>query len=365
MSRPAVTISPTFSCHAWNNDQSQVALSPNNSAVWIFNTNGAPNEMKGWGKPEHILTEHGGFVSAIDWHPETNQIVTCGHDRNAYVWVLEDGTWKPTLVILRINRAATSVRWSPNGKKFAVTSGAKCVPVCCFEKDSNWWISKMIKKHKSTVLCSAWSPNNLFLVTGATDFKCRIFTAVMPELGDIVPDDVKWKKVDTFGTLMAEFDQAKAWVQGVAWSPCCNTVAFTGHGSSTHFINVNWSKAKDSSVQSVYSKDLPHLTADFLNADTLVCSGFDMDPHIYVKSGDEWTFSKKMDPRTASAQASNKRVSAMAHFKDMDKRNQSSKSKKSSKIETLHENTIIDLKLINENTFSTCGVDGRILIWNM
>lgn len=44
------------------------------------------------------------------------------------------------------------MKWSPDGKKFAVASGAKCVPVCYFEKEHDWWVSKMIKKHKSTVL---------------------------------------------------------------------------------------------------------------------------------------------------------------------------------------------------------------------
>ena len=39
-------------------------------------------------------------------------------DRNAYVWTLQDGKWKPTLVILRINRAATCVKWSPKGEHF-------------------------------------------------------------------------------------------------------------------------------------------------------------------------------------------------------------------------------------------------------
>ena len=33
--------------------------------------------------------------------------------------------WKPTLVLLRINRAATFVRWSPFEDKFAVASGAR------------------------------------------------------------------------------------------------------------------------------------------------------------------------------------------------------------------------------------------------
>ena len=31
-----------------------------------------------------------------------------------------DGKWKHTLVLLRINRAATCVRWSPQENKFAV-----------------------------------------------------------------------------------------------------------------------------------------------------------------------------------------------------------------------------------------------------
>jgi len=37
-------------------------------------------------------------------------------DRNAYVWTFAKGEWKPTLVILRINRAATCVKWSPLGR---------------------------------------------------------------------------------------------------------------------------------------------------------------------------------------------------------------------------------------------------------
>jgi len=74
-------------------------------------------------------------------------------DRNAYVWTLQaDKKWKPTLVVLRLNRAATCVRWSPKEDKFAVGSGARMVSVCYFEQDNDWWISKQIKKPiRSTV----------------------------------------------------------------------------------------------------------------------------------------------------------------------------------------------------------------------
>lgn len=54
----------------------------------------------------------------IDWAPNTNRIVTCAADKNAYVWTQgEDKHWEPTLVVLRANRAATCVKWSPLGSK--------------------------------------------------------------------------------------------------------------------------------------------------------------------------------------------------------------------------------------------------------
>lgn len=74
----------------------------------------------------------------IDWAPKSDRIVTCGADRNAYVWSQKDGVWKPTLVILRINRAATFVKWSPLENKFAVGSGARLISVCYFESDNDW-----------------------------------------------------------------------------------------------------------------------------------------------------------------------------------------------------------------------------------
>lgn len=101
--------------HCWNADQSMIALSPNTNEVWIYATKKGEDGSK-WEK-KWVLDEHAGQVSGIDWCPTTNLIVTCGHDRNAYVWKFDDAAnkWKPTLVILRINRAATAVKWSPAG----------------------------------------------------------------------------------------------------------------------------------------------------------------------------------------------------------------------------------------------------------
>uniref|UniRef100_A0A4W5LKV4 Actin related protein 2/3 complex, subunit 1A n=1 Tax=Hucho hucho TaxID=62062 RepID=A0A4W5LKV4_9TELE len=143
-----------------------IAISPNNHEVHIYQKSG--NQ---WVK-SHELKEHNGHITGIDWAPKSDRIVTCGADRNAYVWSLKDGVWKPTLVILRINRAATFVKWSPLENKFAVGSGARLISVCYFESDNDWWVSKHIKKPiRSTILSLDWHPNNVLLAAGSCDFK--------------------------------------------------------------------------------------------------------------------------------------------------------------------------------------------------
>ena len=75
-------------------------------------------------------------------------------------------------MLLRINRAATFVRWSPHENKFAVASGARVIAVCYFDEEHNWWTSKHLKKPmRSTVLSLDWHPNNSLLAAGSADFK--------------------------------------------------------------------------------------------------------------------------------------------------------------------------------------------------
>lgn len=87
-----------------------------------------------------IIHQHDLLVSSIDWSHITDKIVSCSHDRNAFVWTFDKDSksWKPSLVILRIDKAAIDVKWSLDGLRFAVTSGAKCVPVCIYDSPSDW-----------------------------------------------------------------------------------------------------------------------------------------------------------------------------------------------------------------------------------
>lgn len=72
-------------------------------------------------------------IMGVDWAPRTNRIVTCSADKNAYVWTQgKDGKWNPAWVLLRINRAATCVKWSPLGTLLCYQLSVFIVMTCFF-----------------------------------------------------------------------------------------------------------------------------------------------------------------------------------------------------------------------------------------
>lgn len=52
--------------------------------IWIFETNGQPDVSK-WTRTA-VLKEHFNVISALDWHPKTNQLLSAGTDRAIIVW---------------------------------------------------------------------------------------------------------------------------------------------------------------------------------------------------------------------------------------------------------------------------------------
>lgn len=369
-------LAQAVTCHAWNKAGDMIALSPNNNEVHIYKTNGENTSQ--W-QLKYVLDEHGGQVSGIDWAPESNMLLTCGHDRNAYVWKFDEKTddWLPTLVILRINRAATCVKWSPDGNKFAVGSGAHCVPICRFEESNNWWISKTIKRHKSTVLSVAWCPNNKFIVTGCADNKCRIFSAYIEGL-DSAEDDgfgALWPQQHEFGECLAEFDHARAWVNSVAWSPNGFRIAFTGHGSTAHFVQLL--AGAPAKVQTVQHKGLPFMDMAFMNDDSVVAAGWECNPVLFTATGDaaspEWAFKDYVDKgedKKADKKGPSKFGAALGVFQDATKKGISisaeSKGAAETVLTTVHQNTITSVQIYaKKGTITTTGIDGQVQFWDL
>ena len=373
----------SISYHAWNKDGSQLAIAPNTNELFIYST--PSTDIKQW-KRLHVLSEHGGLISGIDWSGATNLIVSCSHDRNAYVWRFDSASdsWKPTLVILRINRAATSVKWSPSGAKFAVGSGAKCVPVCYFEAANDWWISKVIRKHKSTVTSLAWSPNSAFIVTGSTDLKVRLFSAFLEGIDeeaacqsyDMFGEKARESLIE-FGSVLAEFDCGHAWIQNVSWSPSGSFVAAASHASVVTFIKLAQGAEPQTSV--VWSKSLPLLDLAFVNDELLAAAGFDGALHIYAKAGDAWTLKERLTTKPGAATkpaATTAGVSsARAMFAAAADRGHGSQVFGSAPgaglglkadADSRHVNAVSNIQYLPATKqITTAGLDGRVCFWDI
>lgn len=201
----------SITAHAWNADRTLLALCPNDTTIQVYKF--ANNDFT----LMETLTQHDAVVTSLAWGHKQNRILSCSQDRNAYVWRFEEGRWQPTLVLLRINRAATSCAWSPREDKFAVASGSKVVAVCYFDKDYDWWVSKHIKLHSSTVLDVAWHPNNVLIATGCSDSRVRVISAWMKgvDTKDDITNDAFGTKLP-FETLCTEI-KVGGWVHAVAW----------------------------------------------------------------------------------------------------------------------------------------------------
>lgn len=351
-------LAPAISCHAWNKDGTKVAICPNDNEIHIYAKSGNNFTL------EHKLAEHDQLVTGIDWAPNSDRIVSCSQDRNAYVWAFQakENKWKPTLVILRINRAATHVKWSPQENKFAVASGAKAVAVCYFEEDNDWWVSKHIKKHKSTVLRVDWHPNNVLLATASSDFKCRIFSAFIKGVDKGAISTPFGDKLG-FGDVLCEIDTSMGWVQSVRWSPSGNALAFVGHDSTLTVANITSANPHPEIVK--YSS-LPFRDVLFLSETSIVAVGHDCTPVIFNNQGG-WKFVKKVDDGKG-ASAPKATSSAFNVFKDKVDKGQESTGQETV-LNTKHQNCIsyvVPYKKSGNNVsqYSTTGLDGSLAIWD-
>jgi len=344
-----------ITAHTWNATRDKIALCPNSNEILIFARKGSEYVL------EATLKEHDAVVTGLDWGSKTNRIVSCSHDRNAYVWTNVNGEWKPMLVILRVDRGATSVAWSPKEDKFAVGSANKAIAVCYFEQDNNWWVSKHIKKNlNSTVLSLEWHPNNVLLAAGGTDNCVRVFSGFVSGIDkreDVAAGTAFGDKLP-FGTLLAEFP-TNSWIHSVKWSPSGNQLAWACHDSSVYFLECS---TKQHQLQTVKYNFLPFRDILFLDENRLIGVGHDCNPTLFTLRGSEWVFDRQLDGVDGGA-AKAGGGGAKAMWQDKTSKGTTDAAETSTTLPTKHQNHIVEIRRINPTMFSTIGIDGALGVW--
>lgn len=314
-----------------------------------------------------ILKQHDLRVMGIDWAPNSNRIVTCSVDRNAYVWTQgDDGKWKPTLVLLRINRGATCVKWSPLENKIAVGSGARLISICYFESENDWWVSKHIKKPiRSTITSLNWHPNNVLLVAGSTDYKARVFSAYIKDI-ESQPSPTPWGNRMPMGQLMAEFKngtQGGGWVNSVCFSTDGNKICWVGHDSTINVADATSNNA----VTKLKTEFLPFLSCQWLSPTSIVVAGHSCIPLIYsVDQTNKITLAGKLD-QSLKKEATG--VSAMKIFQSLDRNLRTEND--DANLASIHQNAIACICIYEGDKsgavkkISTSGLDGQLVIWDL
>ncbi|KAK9452293.1 WD40-repeat-containing domain protein [Limtongia smithiae] len=352
--------------HSFSADRAQLAVARDIS-VELYDTTTPKYSLL------TTLAGHDKTVTSVDIAPTSGRIVTCSQDRNALVWEPQtDGTYKPMLVLLRINRAATFVRWSPDEKKFAVGSGARAIAVCYFEKDDDWWVSRHIKKPlRSTVLSVSWHPNSVLLSAGSTDSHARVFSTFLRGV-DEKPEPTAWGERIPFNTVCGDFvsPSGGGWVHDSAFSPSGNALAFVSHDSSVTIVYPSAPDQPPAAIVNVTTTLLPFVTLTWLSENEFVAAGHDCHPVLFSGSGETgWVLDHSLDDPSTAKKSVSKENTALNMFRQMDLKGTPAAALDSTSLPTVHQNTITKLRPYllaggRVTKISSSGVDGRVVIFD-
>ncbi|RKF72864.1 Actin-related protein 2/3 complex subunit 1 [Golovinomyces cichoracearum] len=347
--------------HAFSLDKKTLAVA-RDSKVELYARDGSSFRLK------DELKGHDKSVTSLDFAPNSGRIVTCSQDRNAIVWEPSPQGYKPTLVLLRINRAATCVRWSPSENKFAVGSGARVIAICYFEEENDWWVSKHIKKPiRSTVTTVAWHPNSVLLASGSTDAHARVISSFIKAV-DTRPEPGVWGERLPFNTVCGEYlNDSAGWVHTTSFSPNGNALAFAAHDSSITVVYPNGTDNPPKAIVSVRTQLLPFMSLIWNGENEIIAGGYDSEAYRFRGSEQGWGIVGSLEAKGQQNTEDMIEETAFNMFKKMDLKG---KSKVDTQLTTLHQNAITTIRVFEISggkvtKFSTSGMDGRVVLWDL
>lgn len=385
-----------ITCHAWNRDRSLLAVSYNATPdIHIYYLDGAKLALR------TILKGHYGLVTGLDWAPQSDQLASCGHDRNVFIWKQKNGSWSSTLVMARLSRAATCIQWSPKEDKLAVGSSESVIAICYRDPEEHYWKTRHLEKDiEMSTMTLAWHPNNVLLAIGGIDAHARVVSAYVKGL-DEKPAPSPWGDRLPFGTLCAKFS-SEGWIHSVAFSPSGDQLAWScrvSRGKGKDPINVTLDQKWNNTVlhlanpgaaflTSFFLPQLPFKQLLFIKENYLVAAGYDYCLYAFSAEKKDWkclgrlTGGSGRSPSPSPGSVSpveQKFDQAFDRFKKLDVRGQGAKTSGESSTESLtslissigtaHRHPVSCIRLYSQDQgrskVSSSSLDGKIFLWDM
>lgn len=265
--------------------------------------------------------------------------------------------------------------------------------VAWYDAANNWWIARACKKDKakatakSSVVSVSWHPNSQIVACASTDYICRVLCANIPEV-DAACDTAQFGAGWGFGDCMWEMEASRAWVNDCAWSPSGLQLAFIGHDGLLHVAAFSADGSAAPAMQTIKTTGLPAMRIAFLSESALVTGGHNLNADIFAcsaETGGKWSYLVSTDTKPAAGGAAGKvgtgaaggAGSSFAGAKAMfaakvDKGMTASEAEAvTTALWTKHQGAIMSLQRYSApagatvSSFSTGGVDGRIVVWDL
>ncbi|KAJ0168486.1 Actin-related protein 2/3 complex subunit 1 [Colletotrichum tanaceti] len=321
--------------HSFSADRETLAIA-RDSTIELYGQAGNAFKLK------DELKGHDKTVTSVDIAPKSGRIVSCSQDRNALVWEPSPTGYKPTLVLLRISRAATFVRWSPSETKFAVGSGDRVIAVCYFEEENDWWVSKHLKKPiRSTITSVAWHPNSVLLAAGSTDAHARVLSSFIKGV-DARPEPTAWGERLPFNTVCGEYlNNSAGWVHSVSFSPSGNALAFAAHDSSITVVYPSAPEQPPRAVVTITTQLLPFMSLLWSSEDEIIAAGYDCEAFRFKGGEEGWSLAGTLESKGRPGLSDAREESALNMFRQMDLKG---KAKDDTQLKTVHQNTVTTLR---------------------
>ena len=118
----------------------------------------------------HVFGGHSDTITAMEWAPEADFILTGSDDGNACIW---DATTGENILALHHDKAVNAVAWSPDGRR--ILTGSNDSTAYVWDAASGEKIR--VLTHTKAVNAVVWSPDGEYILTGSEDSKATVWDA--------------------------------------------------------------------------------------------------------------------------------------------------------------------------------------------
>ena len=127
----------------------------------------------------HVFGGHSDTITAMEWSPEADFILTGSDDGNACIW---DATTGENILALHHDKAVNAVAWSPDGEY--ILTGSEDSKATVWDAESGGHLHTL--NHGERILSVSWLDKGHTIRTGSADGTIRLWNA---ETGDNVGTD--------------------------------------------------------------------------------------------------------------------------------------------------------------------------------